>query len=79
VLIYETFARGNERYGRPSNPEFLLRPGELLTVVSGQLRVLAYEDVFVTEPKPALVQRICAVNADQVPLVCAAAVAGGLS
>ena len=35
VLIYETFARGNERYGRPSNPEFLLRPGELLTVVLG--------------------------------------------
>jgi SAM-dependent methyltransferase len=68
VLIYETFARGNERYGRPSNPEFLLRPGELLTVVLGQLRVLAYEDVFVTEPKAALVQRICATNADQVPV-----------
>ena len=67
VLIYETFARGNERYGRPSNPEFLLQPGELLVVVLGRLRVLAYEDVFVTEPKPALVQRICAVNADQVP------------
>jgi len=69
VLIYETFAHGNERYGRPSNPEFLLQPGELLAAVSGQLRVLAYEDVFVTEPKPALVQRICAVNADEVPAV----------
>ena len=67
MLIYETFARGNERYGRPSNPEFLLQPGELLMVVSGKLRVLAYEDVFVTEPKAALVQRICAMNADQVP------------
>ena len=67
VLIYETFARGNERYGRPSNPEFLLQPGELLAVVSGRLRVLAYEDIFVTEPKPALLQRICAVHADQVP------------
>lgn len=79
LLIYETFARGNERYGRPSNPEFLLQPGELLAAVSGQLRVLAYEDVFVTEPKPALVQRICAVNADELPVVSRAAVAGGLS
>jgi hypothetical protein len=41
----------------------------LLAAVSGQLRVLAYEDVFVTEPKPALVQRICAVNAHEVPAV----------
>ena len=45
VLIYETFAAGNERYGRPSNPDFLLRPGELLDVVRGRLRVVAYEDV----------------------------------
>ena len=67
ILIYETFARGNERYGRPSNPEFLLQPGELLEAVSGQLRVLAYEDTFVAEPKPALMQRICAMNADRVP------------
>jgi SAM-dependent methyltransferase len=63
ILLYETFARGNERYGRPSNPQFLLQPGELLAVLSGRLRVIAYEDLFVTEPKPALVQRICAVNA----------------
>ena len=62
VLIYETFAAGNERYGRPSNPAFLLRPGELLDAVRGRLRVLAYEDLTVTEPKPACVQRICAVN-----------------
>lgn len=60
VLIYETFAAGNERYGRPSNPAFLLEPGELLEVVRGKLRVLAYEDLFVADPKPALVQRICA-------------------
>jgi SAM-dependent methyltransferase len=63
VLIYETFARGNERYGRPSNPQFLLEPGELLRVVAGRMRVLAYEDLFVDEPKPAVVQRICAVRA----------------
>jgi SAM-dependent methyltransferase len=61
VLIYETFALGNERFGRPSNPDFLLRPGELLEAVRGRLRVIAYEDVFVDQPKPALVQRICAV------------------
>ena len=59
-LIYETFAAGNERYGRPSNPAFLLVPGELLEAVRGRLRVVAYEDVMTTEPKPALVQRICA-------------------
>ena len=62
VLIYETFAAGNERYGRPTNPDFLLRAGELLEVVRGQLRVMAYEDVIVSEPKPAAVQRICAVR-----------------
>jgi SAM-dependent methyltransferase len=67
ILVYETFARGNERYGHPSNPQFLLQPGELLGVLSGRLRVIAYEDLFVTQPKQALVQRICAVNADEVP------------
>jgi SAM-dependent methyltransferase len=61
VLIYETFALGHERFGRPSNPAFLLRPGELLEVVRGRLRVIAYEDIEIAEPKPALVQRICAV------------------
>lgn len=62
VLIYETFAVGNERYGRPSNPHFLLKPGELLEVVRGKLRVLAYEDLFVNDPRPAMVQRICAIR-----------------
>jgi len=62
VLIYETFAAGNERYGRPSNPAYLLQPGELLEVVKGRLRVVAYEDLFVSDPKPAMVQRICAIN-----------------
>ena len=60
VLIYETFAAGNERFGRPTNPDFLLRPGELLDAVRGRLRVLAYEDLEVEEPKRAMVQRICA-------------------
>jgi SAM-dependent methyltransferase len=62
ALIYETFALGNERFGKPSNPDFLLRPGELLEVVRGKLRVLAYEDLQVSLPKPAVVQRICAVG-----------------
>lgn len=60
VLIYETFARGNERFGKPSNPAFLLAPGELLEAVRGRLRVVAYEDLVVDEPKPAALQRICA-------------------
>lgn len=60
LLLYETFARGNERFGRPSNPAFLLAPGELLDVVRGKLRVVAYEDLTVTEPRPAAIQRICA-------------------
>lgn len=60
VLIYETFALGNERYGKPSNPDFLLRPGELLTLVQG-LRVVAFEDGFATPPERCL-QRIVAVR-----------------
>lgn len=62
VLIYETFAEGNGQFGKPSNPAFLLRPGELLDAVSRapDLRVLAYEDGYVSAPAPAMVQRICA-------------------
>ncbi|HEV8260344.1 MAG TPA: methyltransferase domain-containing protein [Burkholderiales bacterium] len=63
AFIYETFALGNERFGKPSNPDFLLRPGELLELVRGKLRVLAYEDLQVSLPRPAMVQRICAVGA----------------
>ncbi len=63
VLIYETFAVGNERFGRPSNPDFLLQPGELLEAVRGHLRVIAYEDVTIAAPRPACVQRICALRA----------------
>lgn len=62
VLIYETFAQGNETVGKPSNPAFLLLPGELLDVVRPALRVVAYEDGFLAAPRPAFVQRICAVR-----------------
>lgn len=61
VLLYETFAVGNETVGRPSNPAFLLRPGELLEAVYPQLRVIAYEDGFVAAPD-RFVQRIAAVR-----------------
>lgn len=61
ALIYETFALGNETVGRPSNPDFLLRPGELLEAARG-LRVVAYEDGFLTSPDERFVQRIAAVR-----------------
>jgi hypothetical protein len=64
-LLYETFAVGNERFGKPSNPAFLLRPGELLDAVAGRLQVVAYEHLDVTEPRPAAVQRIAAVSVVQ--------------
>ncbi|WP_228877232.1 class I SAM-dependent methyltransferase [Paraburkholderia saeva] len=61
VLIYETFAQGNETVGKPSRPAFLLAPGELLDAVRGRLRVVAYQDGFLAQPRPAYVQRICAI------------------
>jgi SAM-dependent methyltransferase len=63
VLVYETFARGQERFGPPQNPDFLLRPGELLEAVRGALRVVAYEDLVLEDPGPRAVQRIAAVRA----------------
>jgi SAM-dependent methyltransferase len=61
ILIYETFAAGNETFGKPSNPAFLLAPGELLEhAARAGLRVIAYENGYVARPKPALVQRLCA-------------------
>lgn len=60
VLIYETFAAGNEAVGKPSNPNFLLQPGELLQATRG-LDIVAYEDGFLDSP-PRFVQRIAAVQ-----------------
>jgi len=62
VLIYETFAAGNERFGRPSNPDFLLRPGELRETVRGRLTVIAFEELEVSDPRPAVLQCICATR-----------------
>ncbi len=61
LLIYETFARGNEQFGRPRNPDFLLRPRELLDAF-GDLRILAFEDGLVSAPQPAMIQRIAALR-----------------
>jgi hypothetical protein len=63
LLIYETFATGNARFGKPSNPNFLLNTGELLDLaLRKHLKVLAYEDIHQKEPKEAMIQRICALK-----------------
>lgn len=63
VLIYETFAVGQERIGRPANPDFLLRPGELLAAAAAAgLRTVAYQDGFLPGPPPRCVQRIVAAR-----------------
>lgn len=64
VLIYETFARGNEKHGRPANPDFLLAPGELLQRVPEGFVVAAFEQGTVSRPKPAVIQRLCAIRID---------------
>ena len=60
VLLYETFMEGNQRFGEPSRPDFLLRDGELLDLVRGRLSVTAYEARMISEPRMAMVQRIAA-------------------
>ena len=67
ALIYETFAIGNERYGRPRNPNFLLQPGELLEVFGTTLQVVAYQHGYQAGPPEAVRQGIVAV-ADEQPV-----------
>jgi SAM-dependent methyltransferase len=63
VLLYETFGTGNKRFGKPSNPDFLLRPGELLAFAQAEgLVVRAYHCGEVTEPRPAVLQSVVAVR-----------------
>ena len=63
VLLYETFARGNEAYGRPANPAFLLEHGELLELARGRLAVVAFEQGHVQDAeREAVVQRLAAVG-----------------
>jgi SAM-dependent methyltransferase len=59
VLLYQTFMAGNERFGKPSRPEFLLKDGELLELVRGAFSVTAYEARLISDPM-AMVQRIAA-------------------
>ncbi|HTS91135.1 MAG TPA: hypothetical protein VMG55_03965 [Stellaceae bacterium] len=68
ALLYETFMLGNERFGRPASPDFLLRPGELLEATSPPLTVIAFEQGIVDQPRAAAVQRIAAVKAAMGPL-----------
>jgi hypothetical protein len=67
VLIYETFAHGNERFGRPRNPDFLLRPGELLEAFA-TLTVVAFEQGEVSGSRLAVIQRLAAVRGPMGPL-----------
>ena len=60
LLLYETFALGNKAFGRPRNPNFLLKAGELLEAVSGQLEVLGYEHLQMDTPSPRVIQHIAA-------------------
>jgi len=65
VLVYETFADGNAAFGKPANPDFLLKAGELLDIARQHgLRVIAFEDGIVNHPKQAMVQRVCAVKSE---------------
>jgi SAM-dependent methyltransferase len=68
VLIYETFMEGNEEFGRPSNPAFLLRSGELLELVRKRLTVVAFEQGRIEHPRPAVIQRLCACRRFSFPL-----------
>lgn len=60
LLIYETFMQGNAAFGKPSNPDFLLAPGELLERARDGFTVMAFEQGEVARPAPAMIQRICA-------------------
>jgi SAM-dependent methyltransferase len=63
VLIYDTFAVGNEAYGRPKNPDFLLKSSELLALVQGRMQIVAFEQGTIeADGQPAVKQRIAAVK-----------------
>ena len=63
ILIYETFAVGNERYGHPRNPDFLLQNDELLDLLKGSLSIIAFEHGIVDgDPHPRVLQRVCATK-----------------
>lgn len=65
TLLYETFASGNELFGRPSSPAYLLREGELLRFAQARLTVVAFEQGRVDEARVAVVQRLAAVGRER--------------
>jgi hypothetical protein len=69
-LIYETFLLGNEKFGKPSNPNFLLKKDELWQYIqpNDKFSVISFEQGYVEVPKPAMVQRICAVKQNSIGL-----------
>lgn len=62
MLIYETFMVGNERFGKPSNPAFLLQPGELVERLRADWMLVGFEQGEIAAPRPAAVQRVCAMK-----------------
>lgn len=68
TLIYETFMLGNERFGKPANPQFLLRHGELIDLMHKRFTVVAFEQGEVASPWPAVIQRICVCRRREVRL-----------
>ena len=68
LLVYETFAAGNEQFGRPRNPDHLLRPRELLDAFA-ELRVLAFEEGYIDRPAPAMIQRLAALKIERAQAV----------
>jgi SAM-dependent methyltransferase len=62
VLIYETFMQGHDAYGKPTNPDFLLKPSELLVAFQHALEVIGFEQGYQEMPKPCMMQRICALR-----------------
>jgi SAM-dependent methyltransferase len=63
ILVYETYMQGHEIYGHPRNPDFLLVSNELLTAFSSDLEILAFEQGLLEQSPPAMLQRICAIQA----------------
>ncbi len=67
VFLYETFARGNEQFTRPRNPDHLLESGELLALVRDRFQVIAYEHGIIEKyPCSGVIQRLCAVRDDAI-------------
>jgi SAM-dependent methyltransferase len=79
VLLYETFMRGNEAHGKPSNPAFLLATGELLGAFGGELAVAGFEQGVTEWPRRAVVQRIAAVRTTRPDLLALPRVAPGMA